>query len=368
MFFSAVSHRASASDLTIEGNGEGAVNDVDISTNTQTSVVQSNDAIYNNDINVSAVTGDNNISDNTSDDVYVQTGDASITETIENTGNVSTSYGLCCENDLSVEVTGNGVDSANSISYASTSQTTLSSQNTLSIENSVNGAATTGSNNISGNVGNVSVETGNIRVNENIVNDTVNIVNTTGLVRSVNSVSIVVSENGAGSSSSVGITLNNADSFLVTNEADIANKSVWDLVTGENTILRDVGNIDMKTGNIIFDSFINNGPINVGGIDVPCCQDDPEDPGDPGQGGPSDVVVPQGSNPPPTILASSSTSQSQESGKSEESKPVTLLGKVLPATGGWLFLAIALNILSLIMGVFIRLRSGRSPNLMINVK
>lgn len=285
----------------------------------------------------------------------MKTGDVSVSETIENSGNISLYETVCCDSPLLVDIASNGTDTINSVSYKEIFNTYFSSQNTLTVQNSIEGNAITGQNEVIGNRGNVHIQTGTITVYEKIINGPVNIISARGASRS--------DVNGSGSSNNVSVLFENTDSLLVTNEANISNNSSWNLITGDNLILRNVGNIDMKTGDIVFDSFIKNGLVNASGVTVDCCADvnGPQDPEVPG-GGLSDPELPKGTIPPPTIIVSANTS-SQDSGRAEEKNISTASGNVLPITGGWLLLAIICSILILLMGVFLRLRSGRSPNL-----
>lgn len=374
---SIIAHRVSASELTIEGNGQDSTSDIAISATQQTTVNQSNVATYTNDVVVATDTGENVVSDNTSENTTVQTGDSSISEKIENSGNISvdgavlsipsalTVPSACCGDQLSIDIANNGADTANSVAFEQTLSTHSSSQNVLTIKNLIEGNAITGDNKASGNTGNVSVQTGAITVHENILNDQINLTSASGSSHSTDSgTTISIRDNGSGSSNTISASFENTDSFLVTDETNIVNNSSWDLVTGNNLVLHNVGNIDVETGDIVFDSVIRNGPVNINLIKTGCCKDihhDPQGPNAPiGQGGLSDPDLPTGTTPPSSVIAS--VNASGESGKTEEKNTDLLAGNMLPATGGWLYLAIACNIFLLLIGVFLRLRSGRSPN------
>lgn len=350
-----------ASELSIEGNGENSTNDVSIATNQQTTIDQQNSAQYVNDVNVGAVTGGNTVSNNTGDNINVQTGDASITENIDNTGNTSFYEGSCCVDPISAAITENGEDSKNSVSLYTSSQTIYSVENNLTISNIVSGTAVTGRNDLQGNLGDVHLTTGEIKVNEFINNSGVNLTDVKG-ANSQTGTTIFISENGSGSVNTVSVFFDSSSSYFVNNDAKIASVSIWDLVTGQNHVIDNVGNINIETGDIVFNSVIRNDSLNFSSVDITCCRgnlDEGND--DPGPRG-SDQV-PQGTTPSPAIIASNTNPSSDNGKNDDESHISSSLEAVLPATGSWLLYAILFNIITLFMGVYLRLRSGRSPNI-----
>ena len=142
----------------------------------------------------------------------------------------------------------------------------------------------------------------------------------------------------------------------VNNSANIVNNSRWDLNTGKNEANGNVGDVSITTGDIVFNSTIENSKINVGLVDIECCEDEEDDEDKPG---PDDNP-----RPPDPPLKPTSPPCVQNCGSSNPTSQGGPNGEVLPVTGSasLLFLAIA-NIVMFFMGWYLRLRSGRSPNI-----
>ena len=152
---------------------------------------------------------------------------------------------------------------------------------TAIIRNNILGYSNTGGNSANNNSGSVSIETGNIDSKSKIINDPINQYYLKAGVIKPN-FSALVSENGAGSENYVSLNILHNNSITINNFFSVDNNLDWQLVTGDNTANNNLGNVFIKTGNIMFDTVIRNA-ANIGGVNLTCCkafrddQDPPDD-------------------------------------------------------------------------------------------
>lgn len=359
VLFSFFPRPAMAEEVLATGNGSDSSNQVTVSNNTQTSVDQSNDANIANSVNVEANTGANSVSDNTSGDASVTTGNVFVTVDLANTANTSTVTQDCCyqgDNVTQAVISGNGTDSQNNIGVSNTSQTTVISEQSAQIANNVSGTAVTGSNQASGNtVGAVTIQTGDITVNEKIKNK-VNHANVSFAALVAKETVIKISGNGAFSENKITLTNNYDTSVTVDNKAYVFNKSVWDLVTGGNKADENTdSNVSILTGNIIYNSEITNA-VNQSTVEINSCPEKEE----------KKPQIPQDQVTPPTETTTTTKTESNPSG-GDDGKGGDVLGastqNLLPITGNnWFYFALFANVIMLFFGAMLRLRAGRSPN------
>jgi hypothetical protein len=349
-----------AEEITVSGNGDNSSSNVNISQNNNTQVNQSNNAEITNNVELNSNTGGNDASENTNGEVNITTGDANASSQIVNAG-INQSYAEvgCCNGGTSVNISGNGSGSNNSVNYNSNVNTSVSVNNYANIYNNVNGYANTGYNNANGNTGgNVSINTGDIYATDVIKNQSINIYKAEVESGNGGSVYVKIDGNGDESDNSVNISNNNNVEIDAENSANIINNSDWELNTGGNEANGNTkGDVEIETGDIVFKSTIENKDINVGIVDIDCCD---KDKGGPEKPGPDDnPPAPQNNPNPPSGGAGPTTSP--DNGGAQGGKTTD----ILPITGGapsLMFLGIA-NILMFFMGWYLRLRSGRSPNL-----
>ena len=281
-----------ADEIVISGNGSESSNEVIIQSSQTTTVTQENNADISSNVEMSSNTGGNTIENNTGGGVGVVTGDAIENLEIENSVNSSSVEGPCCPSDISAEISGNGEESTNNIAIENQAAINISISQTANVEINVQGTANTGENKANDNTGgSVLIDTGNIFVAGGINNGPINVYSVTGGLGGQD-VSIKVSENGSGSTNLITLLLNDLANLNVNNSAEITNDVSWDLNTGKNEANGNTGgDVTIKTGDIFFDFFIENGPINVGGITWGCCL--PPGDGD-GDGGPPPPPPPPG--------------------------------------------------------------------------
>lgn len=274
-----------AMELVISGNGSGADSQISTQVETTTKVVQTNEANISNEVATDANTGGNRASGNSGGETPVNTGNIDTKLTVENSVNSTATNIDCCSQDIGASITGNGSDSQNSINLRQNNSTEVVINQSADIKNNVKGSANTGGNSANDNGGNVSIQTGDIKVSGGIDNGPINVANVTA-PSGGGDVSAVLHENGAGSTNSISAFFNNNTNVLTNYQANIFNEVNWDLNTGRNTANGNCGDVSILTGDIFFDFFIKNGPINIGGVKIPCCHlFEPEEPGDGGNGG-----------------------------------------------------------------------------------
>ncbi len=272
---------ALAQEFVISDNGSGSGNEVSVQTSITTTVEQTNQADVTNNVTTDATTGENTVSGN-SGDAEITTGDIDSNLSIENNVNSSAVETPCCPSDTNATISGNGSDSENAIAIDSINQTNISINQNATISNTVNGSANTGENNANNNNGNVSINTGDITVWGGITNGPINVENVVASSGTGN-VSARILENGANSTNTLALFLNSLTTVNVNHNATVRNDVSWDLNTGRNNANGNNGDVSITTGDIFFDLFIKNGPINVGGVIIRCCPVEiggPEKPGD----------------------------------------------------------------------------------------
>src|SRR3989344_8850664 len=152
--------------IEISGNGSSSDNDANVTLQQQTTVVQENNADIDNNVDVSADTGNNDANDNTGGDVDIDTGDATVDVSVSNTVNSKTANVDCCPTgETEVLISGNGTDSKNNAELNMANETELFQSNNADIDNHVDADAKTGKNDAEDNTGgSVSIDTGNATV------------------------------------------------------------------------------------------------------------------------------------------------------------------------------------------------------------
>ena len=289
-----VTTQVQGEELVISGNGTNSEGQVLLESSRVTTVEQNNQANVGNDLNTSSTTGNNAASSNTNSDTTISTGDASQSLTLTNSVNNSElEISSCCDPGTEAQISGNGSGSQNQIELSRYNEVNISINQIANIKNDIKGSANTGENSANDNTGgDVSITTGNITVSGGIVNGPINIANVSGGVGGA-SAETSISSNGDGSSNLIFLALNNLANISVNHSAYVNNNVYWDLTTGGNQANRNTGgNVWIGSGDILFDFFIKNGPINFSFVDVSCCDPfDPKDPEDHDNGG---VVSPPG--------------------------------------------------------------------------
>ncbi len=376
-----------AEDITIIGNGSGSTSEVNVTAATQTNIEQSNTAIINNDVSSTSNSGNNQADNNSGgDQTAVQSGSASSSVEITNEANSSSVTQNCCSSPApgTVSISGNGDNSANNANVSNSSSTTVTINNNATITTNIHGTANSGGNKAENNTGgNVSITTGAVSVRENVIN----VVNNANVEISKNSnpeFYTKIGGNGAGSLNDSKVVNSAHQIIKVNNTADILNISTWFANSGQNEAFNNSGgDVSVITGPVEIESIIKNVGINSSEIVFNCCQTETT----PAENGPPPVCekncggenTPGGNNPGTTTPSGGSNSGGSSnggsgggggggsSGGSGNSSVGSVLGiesgSVLAATGSsvnlWLNI---LAMIMLLMGIYLKLKSGRSPN------
>lgn len=276
---------AESMTFSVDGNGSGSENEIKVTTSQNQSVNQNNSSNQDNEIEVKSNTGGNNVSDNTGEEVHVETGEveSEISVITKDTNVNKVVQEKCCHEGSLVTVSNNGSDSQNSVNIQNSSTTSVNQNNTANINNQVKVTANTGNNTVKNNTGgDTHVTTGNIYSNISIANKNIN-TNTQKIKggSSASPVVVTIKNNGSGSNNKVRFEVNNDYYFTSNNLAYINNKVVHDANTGNNLIDGNTGGVVwLKTGTVGIITSILNENINTNKLIVDlCCQVDDDDDG-----------------------------------------------------------------------------------------
>ncbi len=264
--------------LVISGNGSDSENEVRVSQENTTSVIQDNVAQINNYVSADANTGDNKAEDNTGGEVGIKTGDAKTKVTVDTAVNTNAASVDCCgtNGSTTVEISGNGTGSENEAKLKQENAITVWQTNVADVQNKVKADATTGDNKAEDNTGgDVSIETGDAK---SIVG-----VSTTANVNqamiggsdSGRSVSLLISGNGSDSENEIKLGLLDALIVGQENVAMVDNHVYADADTGDNEAEDNTGGeVSIETGDAKVDISVDN-MVNFNAADVDCgCMQD----------------------------------------------------------------------------------------------
>lgn len=345
---------AYAEEIVISGNGADSASAVSSSQQTSVNVAQSNTADTENNVAVVSETGDNSASGNTSGDTAITTGNTSTSVGVENAANTSyANVNACCPagGPNTITVSGNGEGSNNAVNKSFTTTVNAASNQQATITNTVNGSASTGNNSASNNNGNVSIKTGNIKVNERIINSPVNVARLI-IAEGSPEYAIKIAGNGTGSINDITVRNRILVEKTIFNNADIFNRSFWDLITGNNVADDNNGNVLIETGDIDASIKIKNVTNDSYIEDKGCCEE---------------KVTPTPTEKPTPTPTKPGDGKSNGGGGngggsgSSNGSSAPAGGNVLPVTGGnWIMLAIFANALMLLSGVLLRMRSSKT--------
>lgn len=354
--------------LAVEGNGSGSENELNVSSTTQTSVVQENTANIQNEIGQTATTGNNTADANAGSQTNIETGLIDAKTAVENSQiNLNSADNLSQGQNLNLQITQNGSNSNNLINLSSQNNLTISQGNDAQIINNLNISANSGSNLAEANNGDVSIKTGNIIQSVTLKNKNLNksLIIGGNCCFTDSETSINIKGNGAGSINLLGLILENNSSFTSFNQLDIFNNIFLDPVTGFNSVSNNQGDVGITTGDIVSIISLENKDLNESLILGGC----PECP-----------IVPPSENPPPEVPPVNNPGSAQPSNPQAPAGGITLekegqafggqvLGAVLPVTGSWwFFLATLISFMVFLMGWYLRSCSACSPPLAYNVR
>lgn len=158
--------------ITLSGNGEGSTSDADVTVTSTTTVNQTNTADIQNNVDLTANTGDNSADNNTDGDTIITTGDITQKVDVLNIANANgTSDGGSYTQETNVSISDNGTGSTNNVSIDLTNDKNINQSNSAEVENNVDLDANTGGNSTSDNSGgNVNISTGGVNQLTSITN------------------------------------------------------------------------------------------------------------------------------------------------------------------------------------------------------
>lgn len=164
--------------------------------------------------------------------------------------------------DTTLQTTGNGAGSTNTVTASSNNSSTLVQNNSANVTNTVTSNSNTGNNTSDENTGgNVTVDTGNAmstttiqnRLNANVAN-----MGSVGCNCNNANTSVTVDGNGADSQNRTNVQNSNTTSAFQTNTADVTNTVSNNDQTGNNTANRNTGgDVLVLTGHALSNTTIN---------------------------------------------------------------------------------------------------------------
>jgi hypothetical protein len=326
--------------------------------------------VVKNEVHTIAETGGNSTSSNTGGNTTIATGDANAATQVKNAANTSVvdANGCNCQSQsAATTVSGNGTGSQTVATNANTSQTNVSVTNGAKIKNNITINANTGNNTAQNNTGgDTIIKTGDINVVTKVDNGPINTSKVAVQGNTTINSFLKIAGNGAFSENKEAEHNNSNTNIHVDNIATILNNVSTNLNTGNNSANFNVGGYTViVTGNIDVQTLIKN-VANFSLVEVVCgCKKEiankPNKPFTPNEEVPNQPSVPA---PPTTSVGgpggpSSSGSSGSSSGSSSSSSPSST---TLPVTGNiMLFFFLVGNVMLFFLGMYLRLRSGRSP-------
>ncbi len=292
--------------------GSGSDNTAEITSTRDTLVEIQNDGTIANTLHASAVSGQNDASQNTGN-ATVATGDANVAVTLFNFLNASVVDGALwlSVSDIFGDLGGNvvipeeavsylerrqrkllvnaengatGSGSSNTLDVTVTETSTTTLTNTADIHNDVTVDAVTGQNTATQNTGGATILTGDVQTTANVVtlanmnvvegNLGVVIVNAlnrwlgfllgqdgswTPISHEYSTVDVANNATGSGSTNAATVDVSATDTTDVSNKATVRNTLDLSAITGQNTVTQNTGNANVRTG----DARVNATVVNV---------------------------------------------------------------------------------------------------------
>ncbi len=223
-------------NIVIDGNGTDTTNLVDYDRNSATTLFQTNNTEFDNEVNVDATTGGNQVDDNTgADEAVVVTGDANVAVSASNMADSNTAsvHGGNSDSDsdnsgVNLWIHGNGSDSRNTMRLDLKNTTLLSQMNDTQVANKFRVDADTGSNTVSDSTGGmVAVGTGDANVYANVDNAAgFNTANVEGCC--ADGVYAKIGENGTETTNHIGASLGANLEVFQENSCGEGHGDLWD--------------------------------------------------------------------------------------------------------------------------------------------
>lgn len=346
-----------ALELEVSSNGSQSESAIYTDVSNTTTVQQDNELEINNNIKQTASTGDNSANDNNGDS-SINTGDANIDTSLENSGNITTVNLDHPSSDTSLEISGNGAESQNQIQYNQSKNFNTTVLQNAVINNNISGSAVTGNNEANNNGGDVNISTGDIYAAQNVDNININI-DKVDVRIGTDGFQLRLIKNGAGSENILKAEISDSKLVYFDNFVYIDNILKLDALSGGNSANGNMGNVSIITGDIYLLTQVTNGPINVKEVEI-----------NKPKGGPApEEEKPGPQNPPPPVQPTpppAPPSQVSNPGPSQEGGVEEVLaaaaGQILPVTGSyWTILLTLASLMMFILGMYLHLHPGLDP-------
>ncbi len=348
---------ASALEITVEGNGESSSQEVSVQNEQTTQVSQNNAASVQNNVDINASSGGNSASGNAGENTNISTGAVQASEAITNALNSASASHACCDGQgTTITVSDNGANSTNTVEAHTSVSTQINVSQTAGINNTTRISANSGGNQANNNGGNVSISSGNVVVENKITNKNINGAEVYIGQGGIN-ISIIVSGNGAESTNKISFSQNAINWVEIQSILLLNNITLIDANSGRNEANGNLGDVTISTGNVNIKTEVENKDINTSKTVIDCCKDNGHDDndGDDDDDNPPPVTPPSGGN-------GGGGSSSNGGGSSSQVLGITV-GQILPASGTpWFIYMTLANIFTFLLGLYLRLRGGRSPS------
>ena len=276
VLLNALAPLALADTLTVTGNGALSNNTANLSNSVNTTVAQTNSANITNNVKTSSDTGNNSASFNTGGQTAIVTGNSTSdvnVSTAANLNKVTVDPCACDGGNTTVNISGNGAESANNANVNKTNDVVVAQTNDANINNNVDTKANTGNNDAAFNTGgNTIVKTGDASSNVTVSNAAnANVAQVGGASASTGSDSSVkIAGNGALSDNYASLNNNSAVVVAQANQAAVDNHISTKEVTGNNSADYSTGGTTyINTGNASSNVGVDN-LVNFNAADVSC--------------------------------------------------------------------------------------------------
>lgn len=251
-------------DVAVVGNGAGSDNHANVSSNSDTTVVQNNRANVDNNVSTYASTGGNSANNLTGGNAAIMTGDAVAVTGITNLLNSNSAHvdncTTCGGQGGMVVIDGNGAYSYNRVNADNSANIALFQNNSADVNNNVHNDLFTGHNNADNATGgNVSIRTGNAKAITDVVTKANS--NVADIMGGGNGgfMTAGIAGNGAFSSNDISLMNNHDVQAVQDNNAWVNNRVDGDFNTGLNHANNGTnGDIAIMTGDAVADTGIYN--------------------------------------------------------------------------------------------------------------
>lgn len=259
-----------AVDTVIVENGSEAQNSINIESDEKNSTDTQNTVQITNNIKQSVNTGRNEASQN-SGSSNIKTGDAKSETSTTNSANTTlVNQSDCCELQDSNQIGQNGTNSQNSIENKDKSVNNTTIANSANIQNNLSIDANTGDNRANLNKGEVHIATGDVGADVVISNLDINTTSVSQSVRNKDAQNLI-SDNSFSTTNKIASSSQKNSEVDISSNANIYNSISSNFNTGKNSAKKNVGGVDIKTGNLYLSLNLFNGPINFNSVAFDCC-------------------------------------------------------------------------------------------------